>query len=60
MIRGRVREILYVDDTEEQRYAMRRILEGDGYTVREAGTGTEALGEGASGDSGGDSGCKAA
>ena len=43
MIRGREREILYVDDTEEQRYAMRRILEGDGYTVREAGTGAEAL-----------------
>ncbi len=43
MIKGRVQEILYVDDTEEQRYAMRRILEGAGYTVREAGTGGEAL-----------------
>ena len=43
MIRSSVRRILYVDDTEEQRYAMRRILEGAGYTVVEAGTGTEAL-----------------
>ena len=43
MISSRVREILYCDDTEEQRYAMRRILEKDGYTVVEAGTGAEAL-----------------
>ncbi len=43
MIASRVREILYCDDTEEQRYAMRRILEKDGYTVVEAGTGAEAL-----------------
>ena len=43
MIRSRVRQILYCDDTEEQRYAMRRILEGAGYTVVEAATGAEAL-----------------
>ena len=43
MIRSRIREILYCDDTEEQRYAMRRILEGAGYTVIEAATGNEAL-----------------
>ena len=43
MIEGRVREILYCDDTEEQRYAMKRILQGAGYTVLEAGTGGEAL-----------------
>jgi signal transduction histidine kinase/ActR/RegA family two-component response regulator len=43
MIKSRVSEILYCDDTEEQRYAMRRILEGSGYTVIEAATGTEAL-----------------
>ena len=43
MIKSRVSQILYCDDTEEQRYAMRRILEGSGYTVIEAATGTEAL-----------------
>jgi signal transduction histidine kinase len=43
MIKSRIREILYCDDTEEQRYAMRRILEGAGYTVIEASTGAEAL-----------------
>ena len=43
MIKSRERQILYVDDTEEQRYAMRRILEGAGYTVIEAATGMEAL-----------------
>ncbi|SNT20994.1 His Kinase A (phospho-acceptor) domain-containing protein [Granulicella rosea] len=43
MIQPRNRRILYVDDTEEQRYAMRRILESAGFTVIEAGTGTEAL-----------------
>ena len=43
MIKSRRREILYCDDTEEQRYAMRRILEGAGYTVLEAATGAEAL-----------------
>ena len=43
MIHNRDRQILYVDDTEEQRYAMRRILEGAGFTVLEAGTGAEAL-----------------
>ena len=43
MIKSRVTEILYCDDTEEQRYAMRRILEGSGYTVIEAATGAEAL-----------------
>ncbi len=43
MIQSQIREILYCDDTEEQRYAMRRILEGAGYTVIEAGTGAEAL-----------------
>lgn len=37
------RTILYVDDTVEQRYAMRRILEMEGFDVREAGTGREAL-----------------
>lgn len=37
------RHILYVDDTEEQRYAMRRILEGAGFHVLEAGSGAEAL-----------------
>lgn len=35
--------ILYVDDTVEQRYVMRRILEGAGFSVIEAGTGKEAL-----------------
>ncbi len=43
MIQTRERKILYVDDTEEQRYAMRRILEGEGYRVLEAGTGREGL-----------------
>jgi signal transduction histidine kinase/CheY-like chemotaxis protein len=43
MIKSRIRKILYCDDTEEQRYAMRRILEGAGYTVIEAATGGEAL-----------------
>jgi len=43
MIKSRVRTVLYCDDTEEQRYAMRRILEGAGYTVVEASTGAEAL-----------------
>ena len=43
MIKTRVRRILYVDDTEEQRYVMRRILEGAGYQVVEATTGAEAL-----------------
>lgn len=37
------RTILYVDDTVEQRYAMRRILEMEGFSVVEAGTGKEAL-----------------
>jgi two-component system NtrC family sensor kinase len=37
------RHILYVDDTEEQRYAMRRILEGAGFHVLEAGSGAEAM-----------------
>lgn len=35
--------ILYVDDTEEQRYAMCRILEREGYRAIEARTGAEAL-----------------
>jgi two-component system NtrC family sensor kinase len=43
MIKSRVSQILYCDDTEEQRYAMRRILEGSGFTVIEAATGKEAL-----------------
>ncbi len=43
MIKSSVSQILYCDDTEEQRYAMRRILEGSGYTVIEAATGAEAL-----------------
>jgi two-component system NtrC family sensor kinase len=43
MIQTRTRKILYVDDTEEQRYALRRILEGAGFTVIEAGSGTEAF-----------------
>jgi len=37
------RHILYVEDTEERRYAMRRILEGAGFHVLEAGSGAEAL-----------------
>lgn len=37
------RTILYVDDTVEQRYAMRRILETEGFHVVEAGYGKEAL-----------------
>ena len=43
MIVSRTRHILYVDDTEEQRYAMRRILERDGFIVLEAGSGAEAF-----------------
>jgi two-component system NtrC family sensor kinase len=43
MIVSQTRHILYVDDTEEQRYAMRRILERDGFTVLEAGSGAEAF-----------------
>jgi len=39
----RDRHILYVDDTEEQRYAMRRILEGAGFHVHEAASGAEAF-----------------
>jgi len=35
--------VLYVDDADEQRYAMRRILESAGYEVLEANTGAEAL-----------------
>mgnify|MGYP000335385247 CR=1 FL=1 len=38
MIQARQRTILYVDDTEAQRYAMRRILEGADFTVVEAGS----------------------
>ncbi|HWZ52894.1 MAG TPA: ATP-binding protein [Granulicella sp.] len=37
------RHILYVDDTAEQRYAMRPILEGAGFHVLEAGSGAEAF-----------------
>ena len=43
MIYHEKRPILYVDDTVEQRYAMRRILETEGFTVLEAGSGREAL-----------------
>ena len=43
MIQERERKLLYVDDTEEQRYAMRRILEGSGFTVIEAASGAEAF-----------------
>ena len=43
MIYHRKRPILYVDDTVEQRYAMRRILEAEGFVVMEAGTGAEAM-----------------
>ena len=43
MIHHKKRPILYVDDTVEQRYAMRRILETEGFPVLEAGTGKEAL-----------------
>ena len=43
MIQARQRTILYVDDTEAQRYAMRRILEGADFTVVEAGSGAEAF-----------------
>ena len=34
---------MYVDDSVEQRYAMRRILETEGHSVLEAGSGREAL-----------------
>lgn len=43
MIHHKQRPILYVDDTIEQRYAMRRILQTEGFDVLEAGTGKEAL-----------------
>lgn len=43
MIYTEPRPILYVDDTEEQRYAMRRILETAGFRVIEAGNGAEAI-----------------
>lgn len=43
MIYHNKRPILYVDDTVEQRYAMRRILETEGFAVLEAGTGEQAL-----------------
>ncbi|MBT9329571.1 hybrid sensor histidine kinase/response regulator [Paracidobacterium acidisoli] len=43
MIHHRKRPVLYVDDTIEQRYAMRRILETEGFAVLEAGSGKEAL-----------------
>jgi len=43
VIQERARKLLYVDDTEEQRYAMRRILEGAGFTVIEAASGAEAF-----------------
>lgn len=43
MIRHQRTQILYVDDSVEQRYAMRRILETEGYQVLEAGSGREAL-----------------
>lgn len=43
MIHHKRRPILYVDDTVEQRYAMRRILETEGFDVLEAGTGREAI-----------------
>ncbi len=43
MIHQTRRPILYVDDTVEQRYAMRRILETAGFQVLEAGTGKEAM-----------------
>lgn len=35
--------ILYVDDTEAQRYAMRRILESVGFEVVEVTSGANAL-----------------
>ena len=43
MIHHRKKPILYVDDSIEQRYAMRRILETEGHNVLEAGSGREAL-----------------
>jgi two-component system NtrC family sensor kinase len=43
LIHHKKRPILYVDDTVEQRYAMRRILETEGFAVLEAGTGKEAF-----------------
>jgi two-component system NtrC family sensor kinase len=43
LIHHKKRPILYVDDTIEQRYAMRRILETEGFAVLEAGTGKEAF-----------------
>src|ERR1700755_1402026 len=35
--------ILYVDDTEAQRYAVSRVLRRAGFEVREAATGSQAL-----------------
>ena len=43
MIHHRRKPILYVDDSIEQRYAMRRILETEGHSVLEAGSAREAL-----------------
>lgn len=43
MIHHKNRPILYVDDTVEQRYAVRRILETEGFAVLEAGTGKQAI-----------------
>lgn len=43
MIRAEKCPILYVDDTLEQRYAMRRILEKNGFGVIEASTAKEGL-----------------
>lgn len=43
MIQSTDRHLLYVDDTEEQRYAMTRILEGAGFKVTGASSGAEAF-----------------
>ena len=41
--------ILYVDDTEAQRYAVSRVLRRAGFEVRQASSGQQALGMSASG-----------
>lgn len=40
---GKEATILYVDDTDAQRYAMSRVLRGGGFRVIEASTGSQAL-----------------
>lgn len=40
---GTIKDILIVDDEEQIRFVLRKILEKEGYTVREASNGNEAL-----------------